>query len=1042
MSTVPWQCAQGDAPTKALPCAATVAIAPADDSVDTNRVTITGTGTIYSFGPAAQTIIDSEADENGDPVPIYSSWGVTKKVVFQPSGGSITLAHSASLYLIGQASRSISTVCIGTYRCDANGIWVEESFQDTTTLGGGGGGTVGPPGPAGPQGPPGPQGPQGPAGTTGATGPQGPQGSTGATGAQGPAGTPGSTGPAGPGVPVGGTSGQVLAKNSATDYDTHWITGGSGGGITDAPSDGTYYGRQNAAWQPVAPIASPVFTGDPKAPTPAAGDNDTSIATTAFVKNALTGPGNPILLGVQTFTASGTYVPNPLMSSCVIECVGGGAAGAGACSDNPGYIGAPGGGGGGYSRKFATAAQIGASQPVTVGGGGIATAASVANYITPGPPGGATSVGSLCRANGAPQNSSAGSSGGNFAGGAGASVSGAIGDLLISGGAGGPGAGRSTLTSVAISGGSGGDSHFGGGAAANGWSNTNGSSAINYGGGGGGASSVAATAMNGGNGAAGIVIITEYGTAQGPQGPQGATGATGAQGPQGVQGPQGIQGTTGATGAQGPQGATGAAGAGYKATTTTSVTAAIGTITVTTQAGLAYAPGARARISSNSVPGNWAEGLVTAYSGTTLTINADLVTSGTFTDGNIDIAGQRGQQGTTGATGAPGPTGAGVPTGGATNQVLAKVSGTDYDTAWTTPAGGGASVSISATPPTSPSPGNLWWDSVGGQMFIWYDDGTSAQWVIATNNPGAAPTTNQSFINKFRNPGFSVWQRGSPITVGANQALYTGDGWIYSSIGVSSSVSVSGANIGPFAAHCPCATGLTTSTFTQRIESSIAVELLNADAVPQPITIQFYIYNNTANPITPTLATYYPTGSADTFTSGVTADLAAVNLQTIAVGAKAVVAYTFMPSANLTKGYQVNLNFGNQLNAASGYIEVGRADCRATPGVAIGLNSNPPPVEIRLYPTELAICQRYYQINLGIIHFGYAAAAHTAIVSNNLLQQMRANPTLTTTTTSQANCSVPAPTAIAGSVAYYAQTSVSAAGAFSFQWFGFASAEL
>jgi hypothetical protein len=36
-----------------------------------------------------------------------------------------------------------------------------------------------------------------------------------------------------------------------------------------------------------APLASPVFTGDPQAPTPTAGDSDTSIATTAFVKNAV-----------------------------------------------------------------------------------------------------------------------------------------------------------------------------------------------------------------------------------------------------------------------------------------------------------------------------------------------------------------------------------------------------------------------------------------------------------------------------------------------------------------------------------------------------------------------------------------------------------------------------------------------------------------------------------------------------------------------------------------------------------------------------------
>lgn len=36
-----------------------------------------------------------------------------------------------------------------------------------------------------------------------------------------------------------------------------------------------------------APIASPVLTGDPKAPTPADGDNDTSIATTEFVQRML-----------------------------------------------------------------------------------------------------------------------------------------------------------------------------------------------------------------------------------------------------------------------------------------------------------------------------------------------------------------------------------------------------------------------------------------------------------------------------------------------------------------------------------------------------------------------------------------------------------------------------------------------------------------------------------------------------------------------------------------------------------------------------------
>jgi hypothetical protein len=53
-------------------------------------------------------------------------------------------------------------------------------------------------------------------------------------GTPGPAGP---TGPAGAGVPNGGTSGQVLAKNSATNQDTHWVDAGAGG--SGVPAGGT-----------------------------------------------------------------------------------------------------------------------------------------------------------------------------------------------------------------------------------------------------------------------------------------------------------------------------------------------------------------------------------------------------------------------------------------------------------------------------------------------------------------------------------------------------------------------------------------------------------------------------------------------------------------------------------------------------------------------------------------------------------------------------------------------------------------------------------
>ena len=128
-------------------------------------------------------------------------------------------------------------------------------------------GATGATGPAGPTGPKGDTGDTGPAGATGATGaagatgatgpqgikgdtgdtgPTGPAGTTGATGPTGPTGAAGATGATGPGVASGGTTGQILTKNSGTDYDTIWAAapgGGSGNTVyyqTTAPTGGTY----------------------------------------------------------------------------------------------------------------------------------------------------------------------------------------------------------------------------------------------------------------------------------------------------------------------------------------------------------------------------------------------------------------------------------------------------------------------------------------------------------------------------------------------------------------------------------------------------------------------------------------------------------------------------------------------------------------------------------------------------------------------------------------------------------------------------------
>jgi len=162
--------------------------------------------------------------------------------------------------------------------------------------GGGGGGSGeggGEQGPPGPPGPAGPEGPTGPAGADGAAGPQGPQGDPGPAGSTGPPGPQGNTGSQGPQGPIGPTG------NTGPQ--------GPPGVVTASPplsfNSGT--GAISIDLSAYAPLASPTFTGDPKAPTPATADNDTSIATTAYVQANLTPAAIQALLGY----AEGTWTP-------------------------------------------------------------------------------------------------------------------------------------------------------------------------------------------------------------------------------------------------------------------------------------------------------------------------------------------------------------------------------------------------------------------------------------------------------------------------------------------------------------------------------------------------------------------------------------------------------------------------------------------------------------------------------------------------------------------------------------------------------------
>jgi hypothetical protein len=155
----------------------------------------------------------------------------------------------------------------------------------------------------------------------------------------------------------------------------------------------------------------------------------------------------------------------------------------------------------------------------------------------------------------------------------------------------------------------------------------------------------------------------------------GNTGATGATGPQGDPGPTGATGSAGATGATG---ATGAAGTN-------------GTNGTNGLDGKTVLNGVTAPSAGTGVDGDFYIDTVTDLIYGPKTTGA--WGSGTSIIGPTGPTGATGPTGPTGPTGATGPAGtngtngtngAGVPVGGTSNQVLAKIDATDYNTQWVT----------------------------------------------------------------------------------------------------------------------------------------------------------------------------------------------------------------------------------------------------------------------------------------------------------------------------------------------------------------------
>ena len=142
-------------------------------------------------------------------------------------------------------------------------------------------------------------------------------------------------------------------------------------------------------------------------------------------------------------------------------------------------------------------------------------------------------------------------------------------------------------------------------------------------------------------------------------------------------------------------------------------------------------------------------------------------------------------------------------------------------TLWkTSSGGGGSSVTVSDTAPASPSDGDQWFDSTDGSLSVYYNDGSSSQWISISGPAGTDGTDGTDSATSYPNLASFPSSGNTAGDIGFDtdfQAAYMWDGVAWQRMSM-------GPQIGPRYTTSPSATHDLNSDGTTTTLTAVAVD--------------------------------------------------------------------------------------------------------------------------------------------------------------------------------------------------------------------------